>query len=72
MNIRILLGTGLLLTVGTAVAGTLIYGQGSSASTAELPAITLSATSTVTPEVIAAWAATDSSDDDYIAPKVPI
>ena len=72
MNIRILLGTGLLLTVGTAVAGTLLYGQGAPAASPELsPAITLSATSAATPEMIATWAAADSADD-YVAPKVPI
>jgi hypothetical protein len=66
-----MLGTGLLLTVGTAVAGTLLYSQGVPAAPAELsPSITLSATSTATPEVIAAWAA--DSSDDYVAPKVPI
>lgn len=72
MNIRIMLGTGLLLTVGTAVAGTLLYGQGAPASAVEgAPLVTLSATSEVTPEMLAAWAATDSADD-YLAPKVPI
>ena len=71
MNIRILLGTGLLLTVGTAVAGTLLYGQGGHASPEFGPAVTLSATSTATPEMIATWAAADSADY-YVAPKVPI
>jgi hypothetical protein len=72
MNVRILLGTGLLLTVGTAVAGTLIYGQSAPAATPVLsPAVALSATSAVTPEMMATWAAADSPDD-YIAPKVPI
>ena len=72
MNIRILLGTSLLLTVGTAVAGTLLYGQGTPAASHELsPALTLSATSTATREMIATWAAADSGDD-YVAPKVPI
>jgi hypothetical protein len=71
VNTRILLGTGLLLTVGTAVAGTFLYGQGTRAATpAVSPAVTLSATSAVTPETMAMWA-TDSSDD-YVAPKVPI
>jgi hypothetical protein len=72
VNIRILLGTGLLLTVGTALAGTLLYGQGVSPASPELsPAVTLSATSTATPEMIATWAAADSADY-YVAPKVPI
>ena len=72
MNIRILLGTGLLLTLGTAVAGTLLYGQGAPAASRELDApIALSATSTASPEMLATWAAA-ASDDDYVAPKVPI
>ena len=72
MNIRILLGTGLLLTVGTAVAGTLLYSQGAPAANAQIgPPIALSATSIATPEMLATWAAS-SSDDDYVAPKVPI
>jgi hypothetical protein len=73
VNIRILIGTGLLLTVGTAVAGTLLYGQGTPAAADEVsPALTLSASSVASPEMIASWAATDGFDDDYIAPKVPI
>jgi hypothetical protein len=73
VNIRILFGTGLLLTVGTAVAGTLLYGQGTPAGADQVSsAVTLSASSVASPETIASWAATDAVDDDYIAPKVPI
>jgi hypothetical protein len=68
MKTRIAVGAGLLLTLGTAMAGTLIYGQGHSA--ASQPEA-LSATTQVTPEMIAMWRATANSDD-YIAPKVPL
>jgi hypothetical protein len=72
MKTRIALATGMLLTVGTAVAGTLIYGQGKQAASPELaPSVAISATDAVTPETFAMWQATASSDD-YIAPKVPI
>jgi hypothetical protein len=72
VNIRIALGTGLLLTVGTAVAGSLFYGEGrSGANTTASPAATISAPHAVTPEMVASWQATAGSDD-YFAPKVPI
>jgi hypothetical protein len=72
MKTRIALATGLLLTVGTAVAGTLIYGQSKQAANPELsPTITISAADTVTPEMFAAWQATAGADD-YLAPKAPI
>ena len=72
MNIRIALGTGLLLTVGTAVASTFIYGHGQPAAAPEVgPEATISASAPVTPEMIAMWRTTADADD-YIAPKVPI
>lgn len=72
MNIRIALGSALLLTVGTAVAGTFIYGQGKPATAPEAsPAATISATTPVTPEMIAVWRTTANADE-YMAPKVPI
>lgn len=72
MKTRIALATGLLLTVGTAVAGTLIYGQAKSAAAPEpTPFVTISATEAVTSETFAMWQASASADD-YIAPKVPI
>jgi hypothetical protein len=71
VNIRILIGTGLLLTVGTAVAGTLLYGQGTPPSADAVGPAAISAASEATPEMIAMWAASDSYDD-YVAPKVPI
>ena len=68
MKTRIAVGAGLLLTLGTAMAGTLIYGQGRSAT---VQPEALSATTQVTPEMIAMWRATANSVD-YIAPKVPL
>jgi len=68
MKKRIAIGfVALLLTLGTAVAGTLIYGHSqNSALESDSPAA-----AQVTPETIAMWKATASSRD-YIAPKVPI
>jgi hypothetical protein len=71
MNIRIALATSLLLTVGTAVAGSFMYGHGKPAATEVSSAASTSAMGPVTPEMIAMWRATASSDD-YIAPKAPI
>ena len=72
MNIRMVLGTGLLLTVGTAVAGSLFYGEGKAgANTSASPTVTISAANAVTPEMTSAWQAAAGSDD-YFAPKVPI
>ncbi len=72
MKIRIALATGLLLTVGTGVAGTLIYGQGTHTAAPELaPAVAISANDVATAEMIVMWHATADSGD-YFAPKVPI
>ncbi len=72
MKTRIAVATTLLLTVGTAVAGTLIYGQGTQAAAPEIaPLVTISADDAVTPEMLAMWQATDDTDA-YMAPKVPI
>jgi hypothetical protein len=69
MKKRIALGfVGLLLTLGTAVAGTLIYGQGQKQT---LDSYQPASAREVTPEMIAMWKATAASSD-YIAPKVPI
>ena len=76
---RIALGAAMLLTLGTAVAGTFLYGHEQAAMVE--PQITLpsdtstsapgSSVSTVTPEQIAMWKATAASTD-YEAPKAPI
>jgi hypothetical protein len=59
---------GLLLTLGTAVAGTLIYGHGQKDGLESYPP---ASAAQVTPETIAMWKATATSRD-YVAPKVPI
>lgn len=76
MKKHIVLGTALLLTLGTAVAGTLMYGNGQG-SIDTVDAFSTYESATVgpaqqpSPEVIAYWKATASSTD-YLAPKVPI
>ncbi|HEY7638846.1 MAG TPA: hypothetical protein VH814_03895 [Steroidobacteraceae bacterium] len=71
MKKHILLGTSLLLTLGTAVAGTLMYGQGSSAaleSYAPAGSVALEQPSPATIEMLKASA----SASEYLAPKAPI
>lgn len=72
MKTRIAVGTGLLLTLSTAVAGTLMYG--STVAQSEVIAVpsTITAETPVTPEMLEMWSAQNDRDDDYIAPKVPI
>lgn len=72
MKTRIaLLGTGLLLTIGTAVAGSLLYGQGQSAATSSYEPVAAPVAQQVTPEMIAMWKVTAASSD-YVAPRIPI
>jgi hypothetical protein len=71
MKKHILLGTALLLTLGTAVAGTFMYGQSSSATLESYAPATSVAQELVSPATIEEWKATASSSD-YIAPKAPI
>lgn len=73
MKTRIAIGTGLLLTIGSAVAGSLIYGQDRSTAVEsyELVAVTAPAEQQVTPEMIAMWKMTASSSG-YSAPRIPI
>ena len=77
MKKRIALGAAMLLTLGTAVAGTFLYGheQAAMEQVAEqqitLPSDNQPATQSVTPEMIAMWKATAASTD-YEAPKAPI
>ena len=76
---RIALGAAMLLTLGTAVAGTFLYGHEQAAPVEQqitLPSDTVSSASgssasAVTPEQIAMWKATAASTD-YEAPKAPI
>jgi len=72
MKTRIAVGCGLLLTLGTAVAGTWIYGQGRAETVAKDEVVVASLhTQEVTPQMIAMWKATATSTD-YIAPRVPL
>lgn len=82
MKKRIALGATLLLTLGSAVAGTYLYGheQTGTARVDEQQQITLPSDKlssengpapSVTPEMIAMWKATAASTD-YEAPKAPI
>jgi hypothetical protein len=73
MKTRIAIGAGLLLTLSTAVAGTLMYGRGTVTQTeaAAVPSV-ITAETPVTPEMLAMWSAETGRDDDFIAPKVPI
>ncbi|GFE90343.1 hypothetical protein [Steroidobacter agaridevorans] len=77
---RIALGAAMLLTLGTAVASTFLYGHEQAAMVEQqqitLPSDTLtseqgSSVSTVTPEQIAMWKATAASTD-YEGLKAPI
>ena len=69
MKTRIALGAGLLLTIGSAVAGTLMYGQGHVEPS--VPVVTPVAQQEVTPQMVAMWKAT-ATPSDYVAPRVPI
>jgi hypothetical protein len=70
MRTEIAVGAALLLTLGSAVAGSFLYSQ----ERAKVASPAVSATvepEQVTPAMIAAWKQ-DSSTADYIAPRVPI
>jgi hypothetical protein len=71
MKKRIALGAGLLLTLGTAVAGTIFYGQSDYHSGELAPAVAPTTSPAPTVEMIAMWKATAASTD-YMAPKAPI
>ena len=71
MKKHILLGTSLLLTLGTAVAGTLMYGQGSSTTPESYAPASSIAQDLPSQATIEMWKATASSSD-YLAPKAPI
>jgi hypothetical protein len=78
MKKRIALGAAMLLTLGTAVAGTFLYGHEHTTRVGQmaeqqitLPSDNQSGVSSVTPEQIAMWKATAASTD-YEAPKAPI
>jgi hypothetical protein len=71
MKKRILLGTSLLLTVCTAVAGTFMYAHGSSAAVDPYAPASSVAQELPSAATIEMWKATASSSD-YLAPKAPI
>lgn len=71
MKSRIVVGTALLLTLGSAVAGSFLYGQARAAAEPQLPVAAVPAAQSVTPEMIAMWKATAASSD-YTAPRMPI
>ena len=74
MKTRIAVGAGLLLTLGSAVAGTLMYGQGRAESTrlsTLAPVVAPVVRQQSLPQEIAMLQATASSGD-YIAPRAPI
>ena len=71
MKKHILLGTSLMLTLGTAVAGTLMYGNVSSATTDAYSPTTSVVQEQPSAATIEMWKATASSSD-YLAPKAPI
>jgi hypothetical protein len=78
MKKRIALGATMLLTLGTAVASTFLYGHEQSARVGQvaerqitLPSDNQPGASSVTPAQIAMWKATAASTD-YEAPKAPI
>jgi hypothetical protein len=73
MKKHIVVGSALLLTLGTAVASTFMYGDDRSqpALNADSFASEMQVQSELTPELIALWKASAASADS-IAPKVPI
>jgi hypothetical protein len=71
MKKHILVGTSLLLTVCTAVAGTLMYGQGSNAAVDSYTPASVVAEEQPSATTIEMWKATATSAD-YMAPKAPI
>jgi ABC-type arginine/histidine transport system permease subunit len=73
MKKRIALGATMLLTLGTAVAGTFLYGHEQARETVRitLPSDNDPATQRITPEMIAMLKATAASTD-YEALKAPI
>jgi hypothetical protein len=72
MKTRIVVGAGLLLTLSTAVAGTLMLGNTGAQIEAVAVPSKITAETPMTPELLAMWSSQTDRDDDYIAPKVPI
>jgi hypothetical protein len=73
MKTKITIGTAMLLTLGSALAGGMIYSKEKSTNSAhelEATAVSIEA-GELTPEVIAKWKAT-SATADYSPPMLPI
>jgi hypothetical protein len=71
MKKHILVGASLLLTLGTAVAGTFIYGRDSNLTLDSYDSNTTRVAELPSAATIDMWKATSSSAD-YMAPKAPI
>jgi hypothetical protein len=72
MKTHIALGSVLLLTLGTAVAGTYLYGQGQSDGISNpYSSEQVVDSQAVTPEMMAMWKM-NAASTHYIAPKAPI
>jgi len=69
MKLKIAIGTGLLLTIGTAVAGGLFYSSAS--DTATSPTAQVSQTTDVSPEQLAMWRMTADASS-YGTQRVPL
>ncbi len=73
MKNRIILGSILLLTLGTAVAGTFLYGQESAGTQLHLEAARYEATRSVEPtaDTIALWKV-NAVASTFMPPKIPL
>jgi hypothetical protein len=72
MKTRIIVGAAMLLSLGSALAGGMIYQKEKSTSADEYePAASAVGADEITPELIAKWKAT-SATADYSPPMLPI
>jgi hypothetical protein len=74
MKMKVTIGAAMLLTLGSALAGGLMYSKEKSAGSVQEPAATTSTSldvADITPELIAKWKAT-SVTADYSPPMLPI
>lgn len=71
MKKQIAVIVGLLLTLGTAAAGSFIYGNAQPEQVLSYKEPTAAVLSAVAPETVEVWKATAASND-YVAPKAPI
>lgn len=71
MKKHILIGTSMLLTLGTAVAGSFVYGRAADSTLKTYEPAMSRIAQEPTPTTIAMWKTTAASAD-YTAPKAPI